>query len=92
MKNRFVGVFRVTFQDGYVETCVVKAHSMKGKGYFKKRGYEVLKEFIRNLPKEPGSVKFGYSGDFLEEFREVLEQCTIQLQGGVNDERNRFSK
>jgi hypothetical protein len=47
---------------------------------------------IRNLPKEPGSVKFGYSGDFLEEFREVLEQCTIQLQGGVNDERNRFSK
>jgi len=70
MKNRFVGKITVTFPDGYVEECVVKERSDKGRDHF----IDVLKENIAKILEgcPEGKVKVGYRGDFSRQIQDGL--------------------
>lgn len=70
MKNRFVGVIRVTFTDGHVETCVIKEKLAKGKGHF----LNLVKEYGQTVLKQApeGKVKLNYRGDFAREMAEYM--------------------
>jgi hypothetical protein len=72
MKNRFIGKITVTFPDGYVEECVVKERSDKGRDHF----IDVLKENIAKILEQSpeGKVKVTYRGDFSRQIQDGLSK------------------
>jgi len=71
LKNRFVGVIRVTFADGHVETCVVKERAKMGKQHFLSLVREFGQLILKEAPKD-SHVKLNYRGDFAREMAEYM--------------------
>jgi len=62
VKNRFVGILKVTFPDGYEEMCAVREKSSKGETHFIDTIQQNLQIILSNI--ERGNVKVSYMGDF----------------------------
>jgi hypothetical protein len=78
MKNRFVGLITVTFPDGYVEKCIIKAKAAKGSGNFVAAISGVTKTILKQVPK--GHVKVTYRGDLAPEINEALQGVRLLVK------------
>jgi len=79
VKNRFVGILKVTFPDGYDEICTVREKSSKGETHFIDTIQQNLQIILSNI--ERGNVKVYYRGDFAKQIYDGL------LKAGVDKEK-----
>jgi len=79
MKNRFVGIIKVTFPDGYEETCGVRERASKGEAHFINIVQQNMEEILAAI--ESGNVKVSYKGDFSRQIYEGL------LKAGADKEK-----
>jgi len=79
VKNRFVGIIKVTFPDGYEETCDVRERASKGGAHFINVVQQNLEAILSAI--ESGNVKVSYKGDFARSIYEGL------LKAGADKEK-----
>ncbi len=89
-KNRFTGIIRATFSDGFIEVCHVKEKADKGKDHFIDTVCSYIKAIIEQVP-ATGTVDIQYAGAFSMEITKLTKAAAAVVKAAYrSDVANSF--